>query len=79
MENKEQELIEESKAICGAKGMVKWFITEENLKEIIALVREHDKEVLSIAYEQLQQSSSAYDAGCDIIRQILAPPTTEKE
>jgi hypothetical protein len=40
-------------------------------KEIMVIVRERDRELLHIAYGQLQQSSTAYDSGCNIIRQIL--------
>lgn len=41
------------------------------IERAVNTAREHDKELLKTAYNQLQSSSNSYDAGCDIIRKIL--------
>jgi hypothetical protein len=55
-------------------------ITENGVKALIDLIRGSDRELLKIAYSQLQDSSNAYDNGCNIIRKMLepSPPTTNQ-
>ncbi len=85
--NNDDKLIEEvvaevNQATCGSCGERIPF-EQDDAKELIKLVRDSDNhiELLKIAYSQLQDSSNAYDSGCNIIRQILdqSPPKQPKE